>query len=115
MGTQTAMPKAQSLHLGLNRVDTAAYDGWDGPAGGLRVRRQRHGGHRAQQGHEADRAGDEGGRRAGLLANVRVTAESLKAGDLFFLTYSGHGGQVPDTDGDESTGRTRPGVSTTAS
>lgn len=31
MGTQTAMPKAQSLHLGLNRVDTAAYDGWDGP------------------------------------------------------------------------------------
>lgn len=31
MGTKTAMPKAQSLHRGLNRVDTAAYEGWDGP------------------------------------------------------------------------------------
>lgn len=28
--------------------------------------------------------------------------KALKAGDLFFLTYSGHGGQVPDLNGDEA-------------
>jgi hypothetical protein len=32
------------------------------------------------------------------LANA---AKSLVAGDLLMLTYSGHGGQVPDKDGDE--------------
>ena len=31
-------------------------------------------------------------------------AKTLKSGDLFFLTYSGHGGQVKDTNGDEADG-----------
>ena len=29
-------------------------------------------------------------------------AKTLKSGDLFFLTYSGHGGQVDDTNSDEA-------------
>jgi len=49
----------------------------------------------------------------GDLASVRVAlryafgvvgglaAKALAAGDLFFMTYSGHGGQVPDVSGDE--------------
>ena len=32
---------------------------------------------------------------------MRGAAKALKPGDLFFLTYSGHGGQVPDVTGDE--------------
>ena len=28
-------------------------------------------------------------------------AKALKSGDLFFLTYSGHGGQVDDTNSEE--------------
>jgi hypothetical protein len=39
--------------------------------------------------------------RAALLAGMRSAAKALKAGDLFFLSYSGHGGQVPDTNKDE--------------
>ena len=33
---------------------------------------------------------------------MRAAAKALSAGDLFFLTYSGHGGQVPDVTGDEA-------------
>ena len=33
------------------------------------------------------------------------TASKLDVGDMFFLTYSGHGGQVKDVDGDEDDGK----------
>jgi hypothetical protein len=36
-----------------------------------------------------------------LLKAIRGAARKLKKGDLFFLTYSGHGGQVKDVSGDE--------------
>ncbi len=42
------------------------------------------------------------GTRAKTLAGIRNAAKSLRAGDLFFLTFSGHGGQVPDVTGDEA-------------
>ena len=32
---------------------------------------------------------------------ISAAAETLTAGDIFFLTYSGHGGQVPDANSDE--------------
>ena len=32
---------------------------------------------------------------------MRSAAKQLRRGDLFFLTYSGHGGQVPDVTGEE--------------
>jgi hypothetical protein len=43
--------------------------------------------------------------RTNLLAGMRVAAKALKSGDLFFMSYSGHGGQVPDTNGDEVDGK----------
>ena len=39
--------------------------------------------------------------RAAMLAALRAAAKTLASGDFFFLTYSGHGGQVPDVNGDE--------------
>lgn len=36
-----------------------------------------------------------------LITNIREAAEVLGEGDTFFITYSGHGGQVPDFSGDE--------------
>ena len=39
--------------------------------------------------------------RANVLAAMRAAAKTLQAGDLLFLTYSGHGGQVPDVTGEE--------------
>jgi hypothetical protein len=40
--------------------------------------------------------------RAAALAAIRAAAKTLKSGDLFFLSYSGHGGQVPDVTGEEA-------------
>ena len=40
-------------------------------------------------------------KRKAVLTQLRKAAKALKAGDLFFLSYSGHGGQVPDSSGDE--------------
>jgi hypothetical protein len=41
------------------------------------------------------------GTRSAVLSAMRAAAKALKRGDLFFMSYSGHGGQVPDTSGDE--------------
>ena len=40
--------------------------------------------------------------RKNALAAIRGAAKALKAGDFFFLTYSGHGGQVDDVSGEEA-------------
>jgi len=39
--------------------------------------------------------------RNGVLSAVRSAAKKLKGGDFFFLTYSGHGGQIDDVSGEE--------------
>ncbi len=43
--------------------------------------------------------------RSNVLAAIRRAARALKPGDLFVMTYSGHGGQVRDIDGDEADGQ----------
>jgi hypothetical protein len=40
--------------------------------------------------------------RARVLNAIRGAARKLKKGDFFFLTFSGHGGQVADVSGDEN-------------
>ncbi len=53
--------------------------------------------------------------RAALEKNMKDAAQKLKAGDILFLTYSGHGGQLPDLNGDEPDAMDETCVSTTAS
>lgn len=40
-----------------------------------------------------------------ILDALKKTASTCKAGDLFVFYYSGHGGQTPDTNGDEADGK----------
>jgi hypothetical protein len=93
--------KGYSLHIGLNRIDPAHY----GSNGQL-------------QGCENDaRDMREIAVNTGFKTNMLLTAEAtvsnvsnrileaahlLDGGDIFFLSYSGHGGQVNDTNGDET-------------
>ena len=96
------MAQGISVHIGLNRVDPDQYEGWDGQLAAC----------------EADAkdmealAKAQGFKSRSLLLTKAATAEAvtaamlgaaktLKSGDLFFLTYSGHGGQVQDTNSDE--------------
>ena len=91
-----------SLHIVVNRVDPEHYGGsWDGKledcendcADMHRIARR--------QGFEASSLRSAWATRALVTAAVRNAATQLRSGDFFLLTYSGHGGTIPDVDGDE--------------
>ena len=96
-----ARPKGISLHIGLNAVRAAAYGGWDGPLAACEFDANDMAAIARSKGMKANVLLTQKATRAKLLAGMRSAAKALKAGDLFFLSYSAHGGQVPDVNGDE--------------
>ncbi len=101
--TTIAAAKARglSLNIGLNSVGAAAYGGWDGPLAACEFDAKDMAAVGRAQGMKATVLLTKKATRANLLAGMRSAAKALKPGDFFLLTYSGHGGQVPDTNGDE--------------
>jgi hypothetical protein len=96
------MPNATSLHIGLNAVDPGHYDGWSGPLTACEADAS----DMAQIATSLKYAGTQvlltaDATRSKVIGGIKRAAEALAAGDLFLLTYSGHGGQVPDTDDDD--------------
>lgn len=94
-------PKALSLHIGLNAVSPAAYGGWSGELAACEFDAKDMAAIAKSQGMKPTVLLTKQGTRAKTLAAMRKAAKQLKRGDLFFLTYSGHGGQVPDVTGEE--------------
>jgi hypothetical protein len=95
------VPRGISLHIGLNRVDPAHYQGWDGAltacefdANDMRAIAER-------QGFEPRSLLTQEATSDAVLTAIERAAGELGQGDLFLCTYSGHGGQVPDRNGDE--------------
>lgn len=88
--------KGLSLHIGLNRVDNAAY-GFTVPdlAGCindandmLALARDR--------GFRTEQLLDNQATSARIVSLIEQAAQELLPGDLFWISYSGHGSQVPD-------------------
>jgi metacaspase-1 len=102
---KTHQPKALSLHLGLNGVSAAAYSGWDGPLAACEFDAHDMAKIAKSQGMKPTVLLTKKATRAALLGGLRAAAKQLQQGDLFFLSYSGHGGQVPDVNGDEADGQ----------
>ena len=101
-----ATPKTKSatglsLHIGINEVSAAHYAGWTGPLAACEFDAHDMATIAQAQGFKATQLLTKAGTRKAVLAGIRKAAKALKAGDLFWLTYSGHGGQVPDTSGEE--------------
>lgn len=94
-------PRALSLHIGLNAVSAAAYEGWDGPLAACEFDAGDMAAIAKAKGMKSTVLLSKKATRAAVLAQLRAAAKALQAGDLFFLSYSGHGGQVPDSNGDE--------------
>lgn len=94
--------KAISLHIGLNAVNATAYAGWDGPLAACEFDAMDMAAVAQSRGMNASVLLTRKATRAKVLAGLRRAAKALRAGDLFFLSYSGHGGQVPDVSGDEA-------------
>ncbi len=106
MATRKSRPaasraKALSLHAGLNAVSGAAYGGWTGPLAACEFDANDMAAIAKSKGMKSTVLLTRKATRAKVLAGIRAAAKALRAGDLFFLSYSGHGGQVPDIDGDE--------------
>ena len=97
----TSVPKGISLHIGLNGVSAAAYSGWDGPLAACEFDAHDMAAIAKSRKMKSTVLLTKKATRAHVLSAMRAAARALKAGDLFFLTYSGHGGQVKDIDGDE--------------
>jgi metacaspase-1 len=98
----TAKPRALSLHLGLNAVSAAAYEGWTGPLAACEFDANDMAAIARLKGMKPTVLLTKKATRAALLSGMRNAAKTLKTGDLFFLSFSGHGGQVRDTNRDEA-------------
>lgn len=97
--------KSLAIHIGLDRVDPKHYSGWNGALASA--------GHDARDMHAIAKArgyGDtvillnERAQAAEILSSIRAAKDVLRSGDSLLVTFAGHGGQVPDTNGDEPDG-----------
>lgn len=95
------MAKGISLHLGLNSVDPAHYAGWSGDLNACEADAEDMLALAESQKYEGKLLLTKAATRAAVQDEIRHVAEVLQPGDIFFLTYSGHGGQLPDRNGDE--------------
>ena len=101
-GKSTGKAKGLSLHIGLNGVSGAAYGGWDGPLAACEFDANDMAAIAKQQGMKSTVLLTKKATRGATLAAMRAAAKTLTSGDFFFVSYSGHGGQVPDVNGDEA-------------
>jgi metacaspase-1 len=94
-----------SLHVGINQVDKQAYYPLHIPDllacknDALAMQKLAD-----KIGYQTSIIQDEQATYSNVTQAIANAAVSLKSGDIFFLTYSGHGSQVLDTNGDETDG-----------
>ena len=100
-GKAKGLTKGMSLHIGLNSVNGSAYGGWDGPLAACEADANDMAAIAKQQGIKPTILLTKKASRAAVLGEMRAAAKALASGDFFFLSYSGHGGQVPDVTGEE--------------
>src|SRR5262245_48554734 len=95
------MPIGAPLHIGLNAVDPKHYSGWDGQLTACEFDANDMQALAKTQGFtKVTKRLTKRATRNRVLADIKAAAAKLKRNDIFFLTYSGHGGQVPNTGND---------------
>jgi hypothetical protein len=90
-----------SLHIGLNRVDPAHYGGWSGTLAACEFDANDMQALAVSKGYTTTKRLTTQATATTVLNDIRMAASRLRSGDVFLLTYSGHGGQTPDTNSDE--------------
>jgi len=96
------MTIAKSLHLGLNSVNADSYGGWSGKLNACEADAADMKAIAGAAGFKAKTLLTAQAKRDAVLRELHEAAQELKEGDIFLLTYSGHGGQVPDRNNDEN-------------
>lgn len=95
------MPQAISIHVGLNEVDPAHYQGWDGKLVACEFDANDMEKLAGERGFKTHKLLTKHATAHALTAALEDAGKKLDSGDMLLLTYSGHGGQVPDANGDE--------------
>lgn len=95
------MSKGVSLHIGVNSVDPTHYNGWTGDLKGCEFDAKDMEAIAKDRGFETNILLTKQATSANVIAGIKDAAKKLKKGDIFFLTDSSHGGQVPDTHHEE--------------
>lgn len=95
------MPQGLSLHIGLNSVDPAHYQGWSGPLNACEADAASMEKICRGRGFSTEQLLTPAATRDGVISRIRRAAKQLRKGDIFVVSYSGHGGQLPDLNGDE--------------
>src|SRR5262245_26851436 len=90
-----------SLHVGLNGVDPAHNSGRSGPLAACEFDANDMTSLATSRGITPTTLLTQKATRAATLAGIRSAAKQLKSGDFYFLSYSGHGGQIDDVSGEE--------------
>jgi len=96
------MPKGISINIGLNSVDATHYQGWAGLLQACEadandmyaIAKANHFDARLLLTRDAT--------SKNVIDALNDAASKLASGDILLVTYSGHGGQVPDTNHDET-------------
>jgi metacaspase-1 len=99
------MGQGISLHIGLNRVDPAHYNGWDGALNACEFDANDMQAVAESRGFQTNKLLTEEATADAVIAAIEQAAGQLAQGDLFVCSYSGHGGQVPDGNGEDEEDR----------
>jgi hypothetical protein len=97
------MTKGYSVHIGLNSVNASSYDGWPGTLRACENDARDMAAIASALGYQPTILLTKAATARRVIAAITKAAAAMQAGDIFWLTYSGHGGQVPDRNGDEAT------------
>ena len=95
------MPTGLALTIGLNSVDPNHYQGWAGPLNACEADAADMAAIAKAKGFTVKTLLTKAATRARVANEITKAAKALKAGDIFLLSYSGHGGQLPDLNEDE--------------
>jgi hypothetical protein len=90
-----------SIHIGLNSVDPKGYDGWDGKLVACEFDAEDMAALAEGQGFTPNTLLTKDATSTAVLEAISKAAEGMSEADILFLSYSGHGGQVPDSNSDE--------------
>ncbi|WP_250865654.1 caspase family protein [Caballeronia sp. INSB1] len=99
------MATGRAVCIGLNGVDPDRYNGWGGPLNACEADAQSMSDIAKASGFASvETILTKSATRDAVLSRLEDAAERSEPGDLFMLTVSSHGGQLPDLNGDEDDG-----------
>jgi hypothetical protein len=93
-----------ALHIGLNYVDPNHYSGWDGKLAAAEYDANDMFLITKSQAFQPTKLIRADATRDTVISAISKAAVQLKENDIFVISYSGHGGQLPDLNSDEDDG-----------